>query len=84
MKAKNSPWLMIIFLLAGCMIGSALWSIVTPILPSVLGNSFTIGSTGAPWTLNLAFITLTFGIVLSVNIGSVLGMIIALILFYKL
>ncbi len=84
MRAKRSPALLILVLLVGAIIGSALWSFLTPVLPSVLTQSFTIGSTAAPWSVDLQFITLTFGVVLSVNIGSLIGMIIALIIFYKL
>lgn len=84
MKAKRSPVMFILLLLAGMILGSALWSMLSPVLPPALAQSFSIGSTGAPWKLDLMFIVLTFGVVLSVNIGSLLGMILAVVVFYKL
>ncbi|MBE5761294.1 MAG: DUF4321 domain-containing protein [Clostridiales bacterium] len=84
MKMKRSPLILLLLVLVGALLGSALWSFLSPILPSALTRSFSIGSTAAPWTVDLLFITLTLGIVLSVNIGSLIGMIIAIVVFYNI
>lgn len=84
MKAKRSVPVMLLMMLAGAVIGSALWSFLSPYLPEVLTKSFSVGSTAGPWKLDLIFIVLTFGAVLSLNIGSLIGIIIAIVVFYNL
>ena len=84
MKAKRSPLMLLLLLLAGMVLGSALWAMLTPILPAALTQSFTIGSTAAPWRFDLIFIVLSFGVVLSVNLGSLIGVILAVLVFYKI
>lgn len=84
MKVKRSPLILFLLILAGALLGSALWSLLTPILPDALARSFTIGATNGPWEIHLLFMTLVFGITLSINIGSLVGIILALIIFYRL
>lgn len=83
-KARRSVPAFLLMMLAGAVIGSALWSFLSPYLPGVLTQSFQIGSTGGPWKLDLVFIVLTFGAVLSLNIGSLIGIIVAIVVFYNL
>lgn len=84
MKVRRSPLAFILLAALGAVIGSALWSLITPILPAVLANAITIGSTSGPWTLDLNFITLSFGIVLRLNIGGVIGLITALVIYSRM
>lgn len=84
MKGSKAPWLLWVMLLCGALIGGALWQLLTPILPAALAASFTIGSTNGPWSIDLNLINLTFGLVLHLNIGGLLGVIVALLVWYKL
>ncbi len=84
MKAKTSPWILILLLFVGGVVGSLLWALVTPYLPEVLGRSLTVGSTAGPLILDLDVFTLTIGLVLKLNIGSMLGMIVAAIIYWRL
>lgn len=83
MKIKRSGMVLFLLLLAGALLGSALWYLLSPVLPGALTKSFSIGTTSGPWTIGLIFIELTFGATLNLNIGSLLGMIIAVTIFYK-
>ncbi len=83
-KGKRSPAVLVLLLIAGAVIGSALWSMLAPILPEALAKNFSIGSTSGPWSVDLVFISLTLGIVLSLNIGSLIGIIVAIVVFYSL
>ena len=84
MKAKTSPWILVLLLFVGAVIGSLLWSLVTPYLPSALGQSISVGSTSGPLVLDLDVFVLTLGLVLKLNIGSMLGMIAAAIIYWRL
>ncbi len=84
MRHKGKAWLVILICVAGALIGSALWSMLSGVLPPALTHTVSIGSTGAPLTLDLEFVTLTFGAVLTVNIGGILGIAIALLISLKL
>ena len=83
-KASRSVSVFLLMMLAGAVIGSAIWSFLSPYLPAALTKSFQIGSTGGAWNLDLLFIVLTFGAVLSLNIGSLIGIIVAIVVFYNL
>ena len=79
MKARTEHWMLLLMILVGAIIGSLLWSLVTPYLPEIFSRAITVGTTGAPLTLDLGVVTFTLGLVLHVNIGSMLGMVIAYI-----
>ena len=83
MKIKRTGMVLFLLLLAGALIGSALWSLLSSVLPAALNKSFVMGATAAPWVLDLVFVEFTFGIKLDVNIGTLLGMIAAVVLYYK-
>lgn len=84
MKAKTSPWILVLMLFVGAVLGSLLWSLVTPYLPEVLSRSLTVGSTSGPLVLDLDVFVFTIGLVLKLNIGSMLGMIAAAIIFWRM
>ena len=84
MRAKTEPWMLVLMILVGAVIGSLLWSLVTPYLPEVFAKSITVGTTGAPLSVDLGVVSLTLGLTLHVNIGSMLGMIAALIIYRKM
>lgn len=84
MRAKTEPWMLALMILVGAVIGSLLWSLVTPYLPEVFAKSITVGTTGAPLSVDLGVLSLTLGLTLHVNIGSMLGMIAAFIIYRKM
>ena len=84
MRAKTEPWMLALMILVGVVIGSLLWSLVTPYLPEVFAKSITVGTTGAPLSVDLGVLSLTLGLTLHVNIGSMLGMIAAFIIYRKM
>lgn len=82
MKSKNT-WLCILFLLAGLVIGGLLGNLASNVgALSWLnyGKEFGISS---PFILDLSFLKLTFGIMFYMNVASIIGLVIALIM-YKL
>jgi len=84
MKARTEPWMLVLMILVGAVIGSLLWSLVTPYLPEIFAKSITVGTTGAPLNVDLGVLNLTFGLTLHVNIGSMLGMIGAFFIYRKM
>ncbi len=70
---RQSALIITISMLGGAIIGTALWAVISPILPEILRATYDVGSTAAPWTLDLVFIRLTFGIVLRFNLGGAAG-----------
>jgi len=82
MKAQqNKAGVLIILIVAGMILGSALWWVLSPLLPETLHKSLEIGSTAAPWSLDLGFAVLSFGIVLRLNLGSAFGLLVAILIF---
>lgn len=79
----RSVALLVLLLIVGSILGSALWHVLGPILPDALNRAFTIGTSGGPLQLDLNFIVLTLGLVLKVNIGSVIGMAVALVIYFR-
>ena len=84
MRARTEPWMLVLMILVGAVIGSLLWALVTPYLPEIFAKAITVGTTGAPLNLDLGVVSFTLGLVLHVNIGSMLGMIAALLIYRKL
>lgn len=85
MKGYNSarnPWILLILLVVGGLIGSLLGTAFKDLLP-ILNYGFpAIGL--APTTINLLVITITFGLILKLNLASVIGFIIALVIYFRL
>lgn len=81
MRGKEKKiWVLLLLLVAGMLVGSVIWHVASPILPAALQHSLPVG-TGAPWTLDLGFLSLTLGIVLQVNLGSALGLLVAILIY---
>ena len=38
MKARTEPWMLLLMILVGAIIGSLLWSLVTPYLPEIFSG----------------------------------------------
>ncbi len=81
-KDKNI-WLLFIFILSGLVIGGLLGELATKV--DFLwwlgyGQSFGLHS---PIVLDLNIVTVTFGLMLKVNIASIIGMAIAIFIYRK-
>lgn len=82
MKNKNT-WICILFILAGLVIGGLLGSIaenVSSLSWLNYGQEFGLSE---PFELNLSFVKISFGIMFYMNVASIVGLIIA-VLIYKL
>ena len=81
---EKNIWILIIFLLAGLVIGGLLGNIaknVDFLWWLAYGEEFGLTS---PLTLDLGVITLTFGLTFNINIASILGMAIAVFIYRKI
>lgn len=81
MKNRSLAFLLLL-LVVGSVLGSALWQMLDPVLPAALTRAFSIGTT-TPFQLDLQFMVLTLGLLIKVNIGALLGMIGALLFYFK-
>lgn len=73
--------MLLLVLLAGVLIGGAIWLLLLQVLPASMSKDFVIGS-DVPWTLNLYLVELTFGIKLHINPGSAAGLIAGLVFYF--
>lgn len=77
----RKAWVLLLVLLAGVLIGGALWLLLLQIMPASMSKDFVIGS-DVPWKLNLYLVELTFGIKLHINPGSAAGLIAGLAFYF--
>ena len=76
-------WIMLVFILSGLVLGGLLGELASNV--KVLwwlgyGQSFGLSS---PIELDLSVITITFGLMLKINVASIVGMAIALFIYRK-
>ena len=82
MKEKNI-WILIIFILSGLVIGGLLGSLAAKVdFLWWLGYGQEFGLT-TPVTLDLSIVQITFGLIFKINVASIIGMIIAIIIYRK-
>lgn len=82
MRSKNrNPWLLLLLLLVGLVIGGVIGDIFSESV-KWLGYSKSIGI--SPAELDLNIVKLTFGFTMSINLASVIGLAIALLIFSRL
>ena len=80
-RQYKSPWLLILLLMLGGLIGD----VVASVLPRGLNFLKAIGTLGInPVTLNLHFLKLTFGLTFDFGILTVLGLILGFLLYRSL
>jgi len=81
---SKGPLTLFLFLMAGVIIGSAVGNILARYSDAQLFHqSFTIGTQGMPAILDLIVIKLAFGLSLTINFGTILGVILGIILYYR-
>ncbi|WP_432408909.1 DUF4321 domain-containing protein [Wukongibacter sp. M2B1] len=82
MRTRNrNPWLLLLLLLVGLVIGGVIGDIFRDSI-KWLGYSKSIGL--KPTTLDLNVVKLTFGFTMSINLASIVGLVIAIIIFSRL
>ena len=82
-KEKNF-WVLLIFILCGLVIGGLLGEVakqVSWLSWMGFGQSFGLES---PLTLNLGVLTITFAMMITINIASIIGMAIAIFIYRKI
>ncbi|WDV44694.1 DUF4321 domain-containing protein [Clostridiaceae bacterium M8S5] len=83
MKSRaGNTGVLIVLLIVGLLIGGVIGDFFSDKV-EILGKNYTVG-TNAPVVLNLRVITLTFGLVISINLASIIGIVIAIIVYRKL
>ena len=80
-KLKN-PWILLILLIIGGLIGSLLGTAFGNFLPILNTDLNTIGL--APTTIDLLVVKITFGLLLDLNVASIVGFILAFLVYFKL
>lgn len=81
-KSKNI-WILVLFILSGLVIGGLLGDLagqVDFLWWLSYGQSFGLSS---PIELNLSIVQLTFGLMFKINVASILGMLIAVLIYRK-
>lgn len=79
----KSFWILIIFILSGLVIGGLLGQLASHVdwlSWMSFGQQFGLEN---PITLNLNVVTLTFGLMFNINIASIIGMTIAIVIYRK-
>ena len=82
-KEKNF-WVLLIFILCGLVIGGLLGELakqVSWLNWMAFGQSFGLEN---PLTLNLGVLTITFALMIKINIASIIGMAIAIFIYRKI
>ncbi|MDR2514003.1 MAG: DUF4321 domain-containing protein [Christensenellaceae bacterium] len=80
---KISVGIFLLFVFMGAILGSILWLLLAPHMPEALGFSLEIGTTAAPWVLDMSVLTLTFGLALRMNLGSMIGVVLAILCYWR-
>ena len=80
---EKNIWILLVFLLAGLVIGGLLGNLagnVSWLNWLAYGEEFGLNS---PIVLNLNVMTITFGLIIKINIASIIGVILALLIYRK-
>jgi hypothetical protein len=78
----KSPWILVILLVIGGLIGSLLGQTLGQYLPILQTGFQPIGL--EPTTINLVVITVTFGLLIKINVASIIGFLLALFIYFRL
>ncbi|NLT95614.1 MAG: DUF4321 domain-containing protein [Clostridia bacterium] len=78
----KSPWILVILLIIGGLMGSLLGQTMGQYLPILQTGFQPLGL--EPTTINLAVITLTFGLIIKINVASIIGFLLALFIYFRL
>jgi len=78
---SRNPWLLVLLILVGLVIGGVIGDIFQDSI-KILSYSKTIGL--EPTNLDLNIIKLSFGFLMKINLASVIGIIISILIFSRL
>ncbi|MDK2823329.1 MAG: hypothetical protein PWQ67_2187 [Clostridia bacterium] len=78
----KSPWILIILLVIGGLIGTLLGQTLGQYLPILKTCFQPIGL--EPTTINLVVLTITFGLIIKINVASIVGFLLALFIYFRL
>lgn len=81
---EKNKWILLLFILAGLVVGSLLGEIASNVKELwwlAYGKEFGLTS---PLTLDLSIMKITFGLMIKINIASIIGVIIALLIYRKI
>lgn len=79
----KSIWILILFIFCGLVIGGLIGELtknITGLWWLGYGDSFGLEN---PLVLNLSIVKITFGLMLKINVASILGMVIAIFIYKK-
>ncbi|MDE6626133.1 MAG: DUF4321 domain-containing protein [Lachnospiraceae bacterium] len=80
-NSRKNNWILIVILLCGIVLGGYLGTLASRVHAlSWLGYGNTFGLT-SPVVLDLGILVLTFGLTITINIASILGLIIGIIVY---
>ena len=82
-KTQKNTWILILFILSGLVIGGLLGELagkVDFLWWLSYGQSFGLSS---PVELDLSIVQISFGLMFKINISSIIGMIIAILIYHK-
>lgn len=80
---EKNKWILLLFILAGLVVGSLLGEVASHVKELwwlSYGKEFGLTS---PLTLDLSIMTITFGLMIKINIASIIGVIVALLIYRK-
>jgi len=82
MKRTKNPWVLLLLMLAGIVLGSFI-ATLTQGIPGIswlaFGQSFGLNS---PLVLDLGIMVLTFGLTIKITIASILGIFLAAVIYH--
>lgn len=81
-RRQKSFWILVLLLLVGAVAGTVAGNALGTLVPAV-SASVQVGLR-PPVTLDLIFLTLTFGCGLALNVGSAVGLVAAALLYWRL
>lgn len=84
MKLKKSKGMFVLLVISSLIIGNFVGELMSKYL-SIFEKTIHISilSDGAPWILDLSFLKFAFGLVVNLNLGSILFLLLGLIFFYR-
>ncbi len=84
MRLKKSKGMFVLLVISSLIIGNFVGELMSKYL-SIFEKTIHISilSDGAPWILDLSFLKFAFGLVVNLNLGSILCLLLGLIFFYR-
>lgn len=80
-NSRKNNWILVVILLCGIVLGGYLGTLASKVsFLSWLGYGNTFGLT-SPVVLDLGILVLTFGLTININIASIIGLIIGIIVY---